>query len=515
MIQSMHIGKFSKLQGQEAWDALQELSVNSQQWNYYDPRSRSNSSPKRGGKYVVKNDFDIRTSIEKLERKVKALVISQTMNYHVQSKKDVCSLCRCHNSQSCPSFHETFSKEANALHSYGKTSESPFSSTHNPNWRNHPNFSWRQNQPQINQGQQFNMPNQSHAQQNQSYSQQRKPSLEDTLQQFMQSTHQILQNQSQSIAKLETQMGQIATTVTERERGKLPSQPIPNMKGQYEIGMPSHNEEAKSILTLRSGKNIVKPDYTPQVEKDKEKKRVNLKIPAYSKFLKDLYTIKRNTNVPKKAFLTEQVSSIIQYKTHVKYKDPGCPTISCIIGDHIINKALLDLGASVNLLPYSVYKQLGLGELKPTSITLQLVDRSVKIPRGRPFLATSNAIINCRNAVLKVSFGNMTIELNVFNIAKSVECEEIHEMNMIENVFDIEGNESFEKCAKYFESAPLMNIEHWKTKIEPFSPLERVQSISKPPKLDLKPLPKSLKYAFLGESNTYPVIIPFDLDKEQ
>ena len=45
-------------------------------------------------------------------------------------------------------------------------------------------------------------------------------------------------------------------------------------------------------------------------------------------------------------------------------------------------KALLDLGASVNLLPYSVYKQLGLGELKPTSITLQLADRSVKIPRG-------------------------------------------------------------------------------------------------------------------------------------
>jgi hypothetical protein len=42
----------------------------------------------------------------------------------------------------------------------------------------------------------------------------------------------------------------------------------------------------------------------------------------------------------------------------------------------------LDLGASVNLLPYSVYVQLGLGELKPTSMTLQLADRSVKVPRG-------------------------------------------------------------------------------------------------------------------------------------
>ena len=42
----------------------------------------------------------------------------------------------------------------------------------------------------------------------------------------------------------------------------------------------------------------------------------------------------------------------------------------------------MDLGASVNLLPYSVYVDLGLGELEPTNITLQLADCSVKIPRG-------------------------------------------------------------------------------------------------------------------------------------
>ena len=66
----------------------------------------------------------------------------------------------------------------------------------------------------------------------------------------------------------------------------------------------------------------------------------------------------------------------------LKYKDLGCPTISVMIGGKVVEKALLDLGASVNLLPYSVYKQLGLGKLKPTSITLSLADRSVKIPRG-------------------------------------------------------------------------------------------------------------------------------------
>ena len=155
-------------------------------------------------------------------------------------------------------------------------------------------------------------------------------------------------------------------------------------------------------------------------------------VPTYAKFLKDLCTVKRGLGIEKKAFITEQVSAIIQSKTPVKYKDPGSPTISVNIGGTCIDKALLDLGASVNLLPYSVYKQLGLEELKPTNINLSLADRSVKIPKGivedvlvkvykfyhpmdfvvldtepiaigpnhvpiilgRPFLATSNAIIN-------------------------------------------------------------------------------------------------------------------------
>ena len=105
-------------------------------------------------------------------------------------------------------------------------------------------------------------------------------------------------------------------------------------------------------------------------------------VPTYEKFLKDLCTVKRGLNVNKKAFLTEQVSAIIECKTPVKYKDPGCPTISVNIGGISVEKALLDLGASVNLLPYSMYKQLGLRELKPTSITLSLADRSIKIPKG-------------------------------------------------------------------------------------------------------------------------------------
>ena len=179
-------------------------------------------------------------------------------------------------------------------------------------------------------------------------------------------------------------------------------------------------------------------------------------VPTYEKNLKDLCTVKKGLNVDKRAFLTEQVSVIIQCKTPMNYKDPGCPTILVNIGGTYVEKALLDLGASVNLLPYSMYKQLGLGELKLTSITLSLADRSIKIPKGtledvliqvgkfyypvdfvvldtepaiiganyvpiilgRPFLATFNVIINFRNGVMQLTFGNMTLELNIFHLSK-------------------------------------------------------------------------------------------------
>ena len=105
-------------------------------------------------------------------------------------------------------------------------------------------------------------------------------------------------------------------------------------------------------------------------------------IPSYAKFLKDLCIVKRKLGVYKEAFMTEQSTSLIRNNLPPKYKDPGSPTISIVLGNSKLGHALVDLGASVNLLPYSVYVDLGLGELEPTNITLQLADRSVNIPRG-------------------------------------------------------------------------------------------------------------------------------------
>ncbi|KAL6323335.1 hypothetical protein AAG906_029342 [Vitis piasezkii] len=261
-------------------------------------------------------------------------------------------------------------------------------------------------------------------------------------------------------------------------------------------------------------------------------------------------------NVTKQAFLTEQVSAIIQCKSPIKYKDPRCPTISINIGGTQVEKALLDLGASVNLLPYSVYKELGLGELKPTSITLSLADRSVKIPRGviedvlvqvdkfyypvdfvvldtdpivkginyvpiilgRPFLATSNAIINCRNGVMQLTFGNMTLELNIFHLCQKhihpEEDEGPEEVCMIDTLveehcnqsmldqFEENPDESHEDLDDGLAEPMGMNVvmSNWRQKpvILPLFKDEEEMKEAKDAilKLELKTLPAELKYAY-------------------
>ena len=84
-------------------------------------------------------------------------------------------------------------------------------------------------------------------------------------------------------------------------------------------------------------------------------------VPSYARFLKDLCTRKRKTQVPKKVILTSPISDMVSSQMPEKHKDPGCPTITYTIGSTVVKRALLDLGAGVNLLPYSVYQQLGIG----------------------------------------------------------------------------------------------------------------------------------------------------------
>ena len=302
-------------------------------------------------------------------------------------------------------------------------------------------------------------------------------------------------------------------------------------------------------------------------------------IPSYAKFLKDLCTVKRKLGVNKEAFMTEQSTSLIRNNLPPKYKDPGSPTISIVVENSKLGHALVDLGASVNLLPYSVYVDLGLGELEPTNITLQLAYRCVKIPRGivkdvlvqvdkfyfpvdfvmldtqpvvnqgtqfpvilgRPFLATANAIIHCRGGLMTLSFGNITVNLNIFNVIKGMGDEEdVCEVNMVDSMVqkyldNVSYDDSLMSCLvspswdeevttseseflhSIIEHNEVLEANGWTPKFEPLPPIEdrTLPSEERPPKLELKPLPSHLKYAFLGVKETFPVIISSSLVSEQ
>ena len=101
-------------------------------------------------------------------------------------------------------------------------------------------------------------------------------------------------------------------------------------------------------------------------------------MPSYAKFLKEILTNKRKIEEHGTVMLTQECSAILQNKLPPKMKDPGSFTIPCVFGDYNISKALCDLGAGINLMPYSIYRKLSLGEVKETNMTLQLADRSIR-----------------------------------------------------------------------------------------------------------------------------------------
>ncbi|KAF5451909.1 hypothetical protein F2P56_026965 [Juglans regia] len=106
------------------------------------------------------------------------------------------------------------------------------------------------------------------------------------------------------------------------------------------------------------------------------------RMPKYAKFLKDILSNKQKLEEHMIVMLTEESSTILQKKLPPKLKDPGSFTIPCTIGNSYFDKVLCDLGASINLMPLSVFRKLGVGEVNPTTIFLQLADRSIKYPRG-------------------------------------------------------------------------------------------------------------------------------------
>ncbi|GJZ52893.1 reverse transcriptase domain-containing protein [Tanacetum coccineum] len=177
-------------------------------------------------------------------------------------------------------------------------------------------------------------------------------------------------------------------------------------------------------------------------------------MPKGAKVLKDLLSHKEK--LEKATFLvklSEECSVIIQMSLPQK-GDPGSFTLPCLIGTLEVKNALTDLGASINLMPHSLFRRLGISKLKPTKMSIQLADRSIKYPigvcenllvkvskfifivdfvvleidedelvviiLGWPFLATTRVIIDVYEGKLSLRVGSETV---TFNIGKSMKSK--------------------------------------------------------------------------------------------
>jgi hypothetical protein len=183
-------------------------------------------------------------------------------------------------------------EQVNAFNNFQKPSSGPYFETYNPGWKNHPNFSWKQNRPTTNQRGAPHYPlgfssyqNQGHLAPPVSSSSYQAPtqapasstqSLEETMREFMkmigQSISDVRQStmvNTQAISKLEMQMGQLANHLGERDRGKLPSQAVNNPKA-CNIRNSSNPEHVQAIVTLRSGKRVDNKVVNPKVDQAEE-----------------------------------------------------------------------------------------------------------------------------------------------------------------------------------------------------------------------------------------------------
>ena len=251
-----------------------------------------------------------------------------------------------------------------------------------------------------------------------------------------------LNNQAAQLRNLQVQMGQMANLLTERQPGSLPSnsEVNPRREGNEQVKAvtlrsgkeleiqeqsqmtneveskkvihPGQNDDAdreqpqekQSVGNTTKAKDNPQPiasiPYPKRLKKHKldkqftkfmevfKKLHINIpftdaleQMPSYVKFMKDILSQKRRLEDFVTVNLKEECSAILQRKLPQKLKDPGSFTITCTIGNVIFDIALCDLGASINLMPLSVFKRLGLGEAHPTTVTLQLEDRSLKHPR--------------------------------------------------------------------------------------------------------------------------------------
>ncbi|CAM8899972.1 unnamed protein product [Rhodiola kirilowii] len=284
--------------------------------------------------------------------------------------------------------------------------------------------------------------------------------------------------------------------------------------------------------------------------------------PTYAKFLKDIVSNRRVIEESSMVALNAECSAIVQSRMPRKMQDQGSFSIPISIGKIEIDRALCDLGASISLIPYSLYEKIDMGELHPTTISLKLADRSSRVPNGvlrdvpikvgkffipvdfyvldmdseqetpvilgRPFLNTVEAVIKCGEGSIELKIGNEKLKFFLKNAMKAPTSS--FECNMLDISCETFGLTSFESEVMELDDsstlfASLMNMEDedlgnitldegeeesndYEIKEDPVPKGKEFEG-------ELKPLPSNLRYEFLGSNATFPVIVGATLNEDE
>jgi len=271
MVELMCNGTFKHKDPDEAIEYLDLLAENAQNWDTtgtYEASGKTQPHTSSGCMYNLREDHDLQANFTSLARKVEALECKKSGQ--LKSVQDiVCQICETneHAINDCPtlpSFKECLHEQAHALNNFQRPNHNPYSQTYNPSWRNHPNFSWKSGN---NNAQTSQPPFQAHHtfQNCHGYAPPYAPpprrNLEETIN---------TQN-AQTMVDLKDTLAKFTSALSFQEKGKFPSQPQQNPRGQYNANVSSsgsqHMDQVKSVTTLRSGKVIEKPTLEP-CEKD-------------------------------------------------------------------------------------------------------------------------------------------------------------------------------------------------------------------------------------------------------
>ncbi|KAA3470664.1 Retrovirus-related Pol polyprotein from transposon 17.6 [Gossypium australe] len=192
-------------------------------------------------------------------------------------------------------------------------------------------------------------------------------------------------------------------------------------------------------------------------------------MPNYLKFMKDLLSNNRMSAEFGTIALTEGWTTMLRNKLPPKLKDPESFTVPCSIGNHYVGKALCDLSASINLMPISIFRKLGIGKARPSPVTIQLADRlyahpegkiedvlvrvdkfifpvdfiileceankEVPIILGRPFLAIARTLIDVQKGESTMRVNDQHITFNVFDAMKCADIDEkCHAVEIVDTI---------------------------------------------------------------------------------